>query len=101
VDYRTGEQFADPHLPGDGFIAPVFHWPPGRDDHFPPSGMAFYDGDAFPDWQGHLLVGNLAHQYLGLFAVDGHQVSAPPACWRMRAGASATWPWGRMTATST
>ena len=77
VDYRTGQQFADPHREGDGFVAPVFHWPPGREDHFPPSGMAWYDGDAFPDWQGHLLVGNLFHRYLGLFAVDGHEVSAP------------------------
>lgn len=89
VDYRTGEQFADTHQPDDGFIAPVFHWPPGRDDHFPPSGMAWYDGEAFPDWQGHLLVGNLFHQYLGLFAVDGHDVSAPVRLlegegWRIR-----------------
>ena len=77
VDYRTGERFAEPHRPGDGFVAPVFHWPPGREDHFPPSGMAWYTGEAFPDWQGHLLVGNLFHRYLGLFAVDGHEVSAP------------------------
>lgn len=89
IDYQTGEQFADPHQPGDGFVAPVFHWPPGRDDHFPPSGMAWYDGEAFPDWQGHLLVGNLFHEYLGLFAVDGHDVSAPERLlegegWRIR-----------------
>ncbi|MBR2655152.1 MAG: PQQ-dependent sugar dehydrogenase [Loktanella sp.] len=77
VDYRTGEQFADVHQEGDGFVAPVYNWGPGRDDHFPPSGMTFYDGDAFPDWQGHLLVGNLYHQYLGLFAVDGALVSDP------------------------
>jgi aldose sugar dehydrogenase len=77
VDYRTGEQFADTPQPDDGFIAPVFHWPPGRDDHFPPSGMTWYTGDAFPDWQGHMLAGNLFHQYLGLFAVDGHDVAAP------------------------
>lgn len=74
VDYRTGEPFAEPHREGDGFIAPVYHWPPGRDDHFPPSGMAFYTGDAFPEWQGHLLIGNLFHRYLGLFALDGQSV---------------------------
>ncbi len=89
VDYRTGEQFAETHQPDDGFVAPVFHWAPGREDHFPPSGMAWYDGDAFPEWQGHLLVGNLFHQYLGLFAVDGHDVSAPVRLlegegWRIR-----------------
>lgn len=77
VDYRTGEQFAAAHQDGDGFVAPVYNWGPGRDDHFPPSGMAFYDGDAFPDWQGHLMVGNLFHEYLGLFAVDGEDVSEP------------------------
>lgn len=66
VDYRTGAQFA-----------PACHWGPGRDAHFPPSGMVFYDADAFPDWEGHLLVGNLYHQYLGLFAVDVDNVSDP------------------------
>ena len=77
VDYRTGEQFADVHQDGDGFVAPVYHWGPGRDDHFPPSGMTFYDGEAFADWQGHLLVGNLFHEYLGLFDVNGEDVSDP------------------------
>ena len=89
VDYRTGQPFADPHRPGDGFVAPVFHWPPGRDAHFPPSGMAWYDGEAFPEWQGHLLVGNLFHRYLGVFAVEGESVSAPVRLlegegWRIR-----------------
>lgn len=89
VDYRTGEQFADTPQPDDGFVSPVYHWPPGRDAHFPPSGMAWYEGDAFPDWQGHMLVGNLFHQYLGLFAVDGRDVSSPRRLlegegWRIR-----------------
>ncbi|KPQ07883.1 MAG: glucose/sorbosone dehydrogenase family protein [Rhodobacteraceae bacterium HLUCCA12] len=74
VDYRTGEPFAPPHEEGDGFVAPVYHFGPGRDDNFPPSGMDIYDGDAFPDWQGHLLIGNLRHQYLGLFSADGTEV---------------------------
>lgn len=70
VTYRGGNEFAPPHRPGDGFNAPVFHWPAGRDNHNPPSGMAFYDGSAFPDWQGHLLIGNLLHRYLGLYSED-------------------------------
>ena len=77
VSYRGGATFAPPHQPGDGFEAPVFHWGPGRADNFPPSGMAFYDGAAFPDWRGHLLIGNLAHRYLGLFAVQGETVAPP------------------------
>jgi len=75
VTYRGGDEFAPPHQPGDGFVAPVFHWPAGRDNHNPPSGMAFYDGDAFPDWQGHLLIGNLLHRYLALFDEDNGQIT--------------------------
>lgn len=75
VSYMLGRTFAPPHQPGDGFEAPVYHWGPGRSDNFPPSGMVFYNGDAFPDWRGDLLIGNLAHQYLGRFSVDGRSVS--------------------------
>ena len=89
VDYRTGEPFANPPSDDDGFVSPVFHWGPGRDDNFPPSGMAWVTGEAFTDWEGHLLIGNLRHRYLGLFAVDGQQVSAPTRLlegegWRIR-----------------
>jgi aldose sugar dehydrogenase len=77
VSYRGGAAFAPPHSPGDGFEAPVFHWGPGRSDNFPPSGMAFYDGAAFPEWHGHLLIGNLGHRYLGLFALEGERVAPP------------------------
>ncbi|MGY6547642.1 MAG: PQQ-dependent sugar dehydrogenase [Roseinatronobacter sp.] len=70
VTYRGGDEFAPPHQEGDGFVAPVHNWPAGREAHFPPSGMTFYTGDAFPDWQGHLLIGNLFHRYLGLFAEE-------------------------------
>lgn len=89
VDYRTGEPFAPEHAAGDGFIAPVFHFGPGRADNFPPSGMAFYEGTAFPEWRGSLLIGNLAHQYLGRFPTDGETVSEPERLlegqgWRIR-----------------
>jgi quinoprotein glucose dehydrogenase len=51
--------------------------------------MVFYQGDAFPEWQGRLLIGNLAHQYLGLFEVTGESVSGPERLlegrgWRIR-----------------
>lgn len=89
VDYRTGQPFAPEPSEGDGFVSPVFHFGPGREDNFPPSGMVFYDGAAFPDWQGDLLVGNLRHRYLGRFSVDGEAVEAPDRLladqgWRIR-----------------
>ena len=49
-------------------VPPAHHWDGSEYDDgqegFPPSGMAFYAGDAFSGWRGHLLMGNLAHQYL-------------------------------------
>ena len=37
--------------------------------------LTFYDGDAFPDWRGHIFMGNLpATQFLGRFSVDGMEV---------------------------
>lgn len=89
VDYRTGQPFAPEPSESDEFITPVFNFGPGRDDNFPPSGMVFYIGEAFPDWQGDLLIGNLRHQYLGRFSVDGETVEAPERMladqgWRIR-----------------
>ena len=73
--YRTGEQFAPtpPEVPET--IDPVFWWGQDHPEGFPPSGFAFYTGDAFPEWRGNALMGNLRHQYLGRFTVDGHEVA--------------------------
>jgi aldose sugar dehydrogenase len=38
-----------------GMEQPVYYWDPV----IAPSGMAFYTGDAFPGWQGSLLIGSL------------------------------------------
>jgi glucose/arabinose dehydrogenase len=74
VDYRTGQRFAPtpPEVPET--IDPVYWWEEDHPEGFPPSGFAFYDGEAFPAWQGHAFMGNLAHRYLGLFSIDGHEV---------------------------
>jgi glucose/arabinose dehydrogenase len=58
----------------DDVVDPVYYWECGSGG-FPPSGMTFYDGDAFPGCRGDLFVGNLAGQYLGRFAVDGRDVT--------------------------
>lgn len=39
----------------EGYEQPLFYWDPS----IAPSGMAVYDGDMFPEWQGDLLVGAL------------------------------------------
>lgn len=43
-----------------GFTEPVYKWNPS----IAPSGMLFYGGKQFPDWQGDLFVGALAGQML-------------------------------------
>jgi aldose sugar dehydrogenase len=74
VGYRTGEVFAPapPEVPET--VDPVHWWDADDPEGFPPSGFAFYDGDAFPDWQGNAFMGNLAHEYLGRFTIDGREV---------------------------
>ena len=74
VDYQTGERFAPTPPEVADTVEPVYWWEPDHPEGFPPSGLTFYDGDAFPDWQGHIFMGNLRHQFLGRFSVDGTEV---------------------------
>ncbi|TYL36354.1 glucose dehydrogenase [Natronococcus pandeyae] len=72
-EYGTDDPIGDePHEREDVFD-PVYYWE-CTSGGFPPAGMTFYDGDAFPEWEGDLFVGNLAGQYLGRFTVDGTDV---------------------------
>jgi aldose sugar dehydrogenase len=53
VDYsgaRIGEGVAK-----EGMEQPVYYWDPV----IAPSGMAFYTGDAYPDWKGSVFIGSL------------------------------------------
>ncbi len=60
-------------------VDPIYYWIDGHypdgQQGFPPSGLAFYQGDAFPDWQGQVLMGNLAHRYLGRFERQGRVIT--------------------------
>ena len=54
IDYsgsKIGEGTAKP-----GMEQPVYYWDPV----IAPSGLAFYTGDAFPDWKGNILIGSLS-----------------------------------------
>jgi aldose sugar dehydrogenase len=74
VDYRTGQRFAPTPPENPDTVDPVYWWEADHPEGFPPSGFAFYGGDAFPGWQGLAFIGNLRHQYLGVFSIDGHEV---------------------------
>ena len=72
--YGTDDPVGDHPEDREDVVDPVYYWECGSGG-FPPAGATFYDGDAVPAWEGDLFVGNLAGQYLGRFAVDGHEVT--------------------------
>jgi aldose sugar dehydrogenase len=53
-----------------GLEQPVYYWDPV----IAPSGMAFYEGDAFPAWKGSVFIGGLASKHLVRLALDGDRV---------------------------
>ncbi|HEX5079679.1 MAG TPA: PQQ-dependent sugar dehydrogenase [Geminicoccaceae bacterium] len=56
----------------EGMAQPLHYWVPS----ISPSGMAFYAGDAFAQWQGDLFVGGLSGQLLARLELDGERVVA-------------------------
>ena len=56
---------------GPEFEEPVYVWTPV----IAASGMEFYTGDAFPDWEGDLFVGGLAATTLVRLELDGTEVT--------------------------
>ncbi|MEZ5791982.1 MAG: PQQ-dependent sugar dehydrogenase [Nitratireductor sp.] len=53
-----------------GYEQPVYYWDPS----IAPSGMAFYNGTLFPQWQGNLFVGALKYQMLVRMEVENGKV---------------------------
>ena len=54
----------------DGMEQPVYYWDPV----IGPSGMAYYDSDAIPEWKGSLIVGGLVSQGIVVLKVEGDKV---------------------------
>jgi glucose/arabinose dehydrogenase len=69
IDYG-GSPIGDGSRERDGTVQPIHYWDPS----IAPSGMTFYDGDAFPEWQGDLLVGALKFQLIARLELDGDRV---------------------------
>jgi aldose sugar dehydrogenase len=68
VDYSGASVGEGTHR--EGMAQPIHYWVPS----IAPSGMAFYDGEAFPAWRGDLFVGALRAQLLVRLELDGDQV---------------------------
>lgn len=69
-EHYDGEDIPDPPTHPE-FARSIHQWTPV----ISPSGMTFYTGQAFPDWQGSLLIGSLTRKALMRLTVDGQQVT--------------------------
>lgn len=70
VEY-SGDTIGEGVSSAEGMVDPIYEWTPV----IAPSGMAFYSGDAFPEWQGNLFVGGLASTALVRLELDGGSVT--------------------------
>ncbi|MEY4598865.1 MAG: hypothetical protein RLZZ445_1662 [Pseudomonadota bacterium] len=69
VNYGIGTKIGEGNSK-PGMEQPLHVWVPS----IAPSGMAFYTGDAFPNWKGNLLVGALRDQMLVRLELNGEKV---------------------------
>lgn len=69
VNYVIGTRIGEgTHKPG--MEQPLHKWVPS----IAPSGMAFYEGDKFPNWRGNMLVGALRDEMLVRLELNGEKV---------------------------
>ncbi len=67
--YGTTDPVGDHPSEREDTVDPRFAWE-CTSGGFPPAGMTFSTGEAFPAWDGDLLVGGLASRYLARFTVE-------------------------------
>jgi glucose/arabinose dehydrogenase len=68
--HYSGEDIPDPPTRPD-LAQSIHHWTPV----ISPSGMIFYTGNAFPAWQGNLLIGALTAEGVVRLTLDGQRVT--------------------------
>jgi aldose sugar dehydrogenase len=69
VEYSTGEKIGVGET-APGIVRPIHVW----EKAIAPSGMAYYDGDAFPNWKGNIFVGSLLQEQVRRLVVNGRKV---------------------------
>lgn len=68
IDYNGAR--ISPYREAPGFIDPIHQWTPS----IAPSGLALYEGDRFPDWQGDLFVSALVDEEVRRLDLRGGEV---------------------------
>jgi glucose/arabinose dehydrogenase len=68
IDYTFAQITPYTELPG--MEQPILHWTPS----IAPAGMAYYDGDMFPEWRRNLFVAALAEKSVRRIVLNGDRV---------------------------
>lgn len=71
VNYGSGTRISE-FTEREGMESPVHQWTPSIGT----SGLAIYDGDAFPEWRGDLFAGGLAGTQVDRIRLDGRRVAS-------------------------
>ncbi|RTE86754.1 MULTISPECIES: PQQ-dependent sugar dehydrogenase [Gammaproteobacteria] len=69
-EYGGGELAVSQGTHKDGLEQPIWHWTPS----IAVSGMTFYQGDVFPQWQGNILAGALRGQQIARMEIEDGRV---------------------------
>lgn len=69
ANYGTGTKIGE-GARKEGMEQPLHYWVPS----IAPSGMAYYEGDRFPNWRGNILLGSLKDEMLVRLELDGEKV---------------------------
>ena len=70
VNYGIGTKIGE-GTEKPGMAQPLYYWTPS----IAPSGMAFYDGGAFPEWHGDLFIGSLKFRLLVRLEIEDGKVA--------------------------
>jgi glucose/arabinose dehydrogenase len=70
IDY-SGEPIGEGITANSETTQPIYYWDPV----IAPSGMAYYEGDEFPSWQGAFLVGGLVAQSVVVLHMENDRVA--------------------------
>jgi len=66
----SGEQVGDGIQQKAGMEQPVYYWDPVLS----PSGMAFYKGNAIPEWKNNLFIGGLNSNHIARLVIENNKV---------------------------
>lgn len=69
IEY-SGEKVGEGIQQKEGMEQPVYYWDPVLS----PSGIAFYEGDAIPEWKGNLFISGLSSTHLARLVIKNNKV---------------------------